>query len=440
MHVLMFGKVPPIQGGVAGETWLACQDIAKAGHSIDVLTNANAMPIGFRQMFVLDDEVRLQAERERLNLQNITKVPPHSYIPWAPPYFSQFMSYGLNAVDRKRPDVIVGWYLEPYGMVASVIGQMFDIPVILRHAGSDIGRMRNLGGLKTFYDWALSNAAKVTTGRSPQVMEMLKAAGVREDAIIRCRGRRLCDSFSEFHEGFDMESALSHSEDWFSRYQLESETLRMLIEWNRASYGNNAPSIGTYGKIAEVKGTYHLLDALELLVRRGEKFSYRGIWSATPARLQHALRYLFDKNSLKGLIAVLPPLVPWRIPAFIRSCSAVAFLENRFPIQIHGPKVPREVLACKRPLLLSREIFDKVHFRDQLFEEKNVMLVDDPHEVDVMADQISRLLNSTELLNCLGHHAGALSRVLEARALRVDPIVEVIEAVGDYEHRTKAFG
>ncbi|MBO6756341.1 MAG: hypothetical protein JJ902_08450 [Roseibium sp.] len=440
MHVLLLGKVPPIQGGVARETWLACRDIAAAGHSLDVLTNANAMPIGFRQMFLPRDDVSLVSGEESMHLQNIDEVPPQSYIPWAPPYFSQLMSYCLESVEKNRPDVIVGWYLEPYGMVASVIGQMFGVPVVLRHAGSDIGRMRNLGGLKGFYDWALSQAAQVITGRNQDAIEILRSAGVSETAIVRCRGRRLCDSFSQRHEDFDLRTVLEHSVDWFSRYRLDPETLNALNEWNQSSLDCDGPVIGTYGKIAEVKGTYHLLDALEQLAERGDAFCYRGIWSATPYRLQHALRYLHQKPSLKGRVTILPPVAPWRIPAFIRSCSTVAFLENRFPIEFHGPQVPREVLACKRPLLLSREIFNKVYFKDQLAEEVNVMVIEDPQEVSAMADQISRLLNSSELLSCLGHHAGALSRILEAKAFRSDPIVDVIEDMGGYERRTHAFG
>ena len=340
MHVLLLGKLPPIQGGVARATWLACQDIANAGHSIDVLTNADAMPIGFRQMFLPGDENRLQDVNRRLNLKNVQKVPQQSYIPWAPPYFSQPMSESLEVVDQKRPDAIVGWYLEPYGAVASVIGQLLDVPVILRHAGSDIGRMRNLGGLNTFYDWALCQAAQVITGRNQQVEDILNAAGVREDAIVRCRGRRLCDSFYATHEQFDLETVVTCSEEWFSQYLLDPETLSALLEWNRASLANEDPVIGTYGKIAEVKGTYHLLDALDLLVQKGVDFAYRGIWSATPTRFKHTLHRLHQKPALKGRVTILPPLAPWRIPSFIWSCSIVAFLENRFPIEFHGPQIP----------------------------------------------------------------------------------------------------
>lgn len=440
MHVLLLGKLPPIQGGVARQTWLASQDIAEAGHSISVLSNATAMPFGFKQMFLPGDDARLQAGSDRMYLNMLEGVPPQSYIPWAPPYFSQFMSLCMAQVEERRPDVIVGWYLEPYGVVATVIGKMFGIPVVLRHAGSDIGRMRELGGLTRFYDWALSSADRVISGRNQEAIDVLRTAGVEEHAILRCGGRRLCGSFTAARNAFDLSEVVDLSEDWYASGSLEADTVKKLIEWNRAGLENDGPVIGTYGKIAEVKGTYSLLDALELLAQRGESFRYRGLWSGAPGRLQHAVQYLHRKPALKGLVTILPPLAPWRMASFIRSCDAVAFLENRFPISFHGPQVPREVLACGRPLLLSREIFEKVYFKSQLRDNVNVMLVDDPRDVGTLAEQINLLLHSPELLKCLAHHAGALSRMLEAKTLRFDPVVDVIEELGGYERLAQSAG
>lgn len=67
-------------------------------------------------------------------------------------------------------------------------------------------------------------------------------------------------------------------------------------------------------------------------------------------------------------------------------------------------------------------------------------LIDDPRDVGAMAEKIGRLLTDSQLLRCLGHHAGALSRALEVNALRYDPIVDVIEGIGRNEHRTHAIG
>jgi len=43
---------------------------------------------------------------------------------------------------------------------------------------------------------------------------------------------------------------------------------------------------------------------------------------------------------------ILPFLPNWRVPEFIRACTAVCFLERGFRVAIHAPMVAREVLAC----------------------------------------------------------------------------------------------
>ncbi len=46
----MFGKMPPIQGGVSKATWIAATDLVTAGHTVTFISNANSMGYGFRQM------------------------------------------------------------------------------------------------------------------------------------------------------------------------------------------------------------------------------------------------------------------------------------------------------------------------------------------------------------------------------------------------------
>ena len=55
MRVLLFGKVPPIQGGVSRATWTAVNDIAAAGHEVTVISNGSALEPGFRQMLIGGD-------------------------------------------------------------------------------------------------------------------------------------------------------------------------------------------------------------------------------------------------------------------------------------------------------------------------------------------------------------------------------------------------
>lgn len=323
---------------------------------------------------------------------------------------------GLESIKRKVPDIIIGWYFEPYGVAASLLGRMYNVPVVLRHAGSDLGRLRNVSTLGIAYDAFLSEAAAVITGKSAQTETILKQAGVRDDAVFRAKGRALHRSFCDPSQVFDLPELVARSEEWFSNYGFDDDTYQKLIAWNRAGLESDDPAIGSYGKIAEVKGTYNLIDAIDALASKGIKVSYRALWSATPKRFAHAFKYLSERQNMRGRSIVLPPVAPWRVPGFIRSCSAVAFLENRFPITFHTPQVPREVIACGSPLILSGEIYEKVYFGSQLVDRVNVLKIDDPQDVAQLEKGIADLIASSELRQCLIHHSKALSRVLEARA------------------------
>jgi hypothetical protein len=140
------------------------------------------------------------------------------------------------------------------------------------------------------------------------------------------------------------------------------------------------------------------------------------------------------KPHLKGRTVILPPLPPWRVPSFIRACSAVAFLENRFPIDFHGPQVPREVLACGRPLIMSGEIYDKLFFRDQLVKGTNVVRVEDPNDRLALAEAIRWVMTDAELRSSLAHHGRTLSRAIEATALPHDQVVNVLEGMDRHDN------
>lgn len=63
MHVLLLENSTHSRG-VSRSTWLAACDFLDAGHSIDVITNAEAMEYGFRQMTMeADDEIEVFQQR-----------------------------------------------------------------------------------------------------------------------------------------------------------------------------------------------------------------------------------------------------------------------------------------------------------------------------------------------------------------------------------------
>ncbi|TCU32843.1 hypothetical protein [Rhizobium azibense] len=429
MHILMFGKMPPIQGGVSKATWVAATDLVTAGHTVTFISNANSMGYGFRQMASASGiEATIARFAGKLEIRQVEAVPGLSYIPWAPPYLSQLLGNALAAAKSRTPDLVIGWYLEPYGVAASIFGRLADTQVILRHAGSDLGRLKKVADLTPLYDHCLATASRVVASNNQEAMQILLDAGVRRESLVQARGRRLDDSFCE-PTRLDFEVLVEEAEAFFSNYGFQRDFLKMLTDWNREGLRCSDPIVGSYGKIGTAKGTYGLIDALDLLADRNVPVAYRALWSAAPDRFAQAFNHLASKKRLRGRTIILPPLPPWKVPAFIRSCSVITFLENNFPITFHGPQVPREVLACGTSLILSGEICSKVFFAAELADRTNVLRVGDPNNVAELASVLELAITDREMRASLSHHGKTLSRTIESTALPHDPLIDVIRSM-----------
>jgi hypothetical protein len=66
----------------------------------------------------------------------------------------------------------------------------------------------------------------------------------------------------------------------------------------------------------------------------------------------------------------------------------VCFLERDFPVVLHGPVIPREVLSSGTCLVLSGEIHGKQRFRDHLIDGDNILLVPDPKDHETLTKQL----------------------------------------------------
>ncbi|WEJ08534.1 glycosyltransferase [Sinorhizobium prairiense] len=429
MHILMFGKMPPIQGGVSKATWVAATDLVTAGHTVTFISNSNSMGYGFRQMASASSiEAKVARFAGKLVIRQVKTVPRLSYIPWASPYLSQLLGNAIAAAKSRAPDLVIGWYLEPYGVAASIFGRLADTQVVLRHAGSDLGRLRKVADLTPLYDHCLATASRVVASENQDAVQILLDAGVRRESLVQARGRRLDDSFWD-PTRFDFEVLVEEAEAFFSNYGFERDFLTMLTDWNREGLRCSDPIVGSYGKIGPAKGTYRLIDALDLLAGRNIPVAYRALWSAAPNRFVQVFKHLASKKRLRGRTIILPPLPPWEVPAFIRSCSVITFLENNFPITFHEPQVPREVLACGTSLVLSGDICSKVSFAAELVDRTNVLRVEDPNDVAELASLLELVITDRQIRASLSHQGKALSRAIESTALPHDPLIDVIRSM-----------
>ncbi|MBB4276619.1 glycosyltransferase [Rhizobium mongolense] len=127
------------------------------------------------------------------------------------------MGIALAAAKSRTPDLVIGWYLEPYGVAASIFGRLADSQVILRHAGSDLGRLKKVADLAPLYNHCLATASRVVASNNQEAMQILLDAGVRRESLVQARGRRLDGSFRE-PTRFDFEVLVEEAEAFFCNY------------------------------------------------------------------------------------------------------------------------------------------------------------------------------------------------------------------------------
>lgn len=431
MHLMVVGKYPPIQGGVAAATYQTVQTMLSRGHRVTVLTNSADVDLWYRCLLPSADEKLLGLLDRQFRLICPPPLPVHSYVPWSRPFVSMLYGAGLEAIALDRPDGILGWYFEPYGFVAGLLGQESKLQYFLQAAGSDIGNLAKHPALKSTYSAVAKRAASVLVGaKDDGTLNRWSELGVSSDQLTALQPCRLPALFRPVGPKLDLDRTSTDVQDWLKRFSTSSDlpvygTLRATAT-SRHAAGTRAPVIGVYGKVGQVKGTFQLCDALDGLAQRGIPFTFLLLACGRPETLQALHSRLSAAPALMERTLVLPPLPPWRIPEFLRYCDITCCLENRFPVSFHNPRLPREILACGSLLFVSEEVANKQPFSSSLVSGKNCVIVHDPNDPEELTRQIQHTLGSGEM-KVIAKHGWYLSKSFESLLPESDATADAIE-------------
>ncbi|MDI6103349.1 glycosyltransferase [Actinoplanes sp. NEAU-A12] len=378
MRICFVGKYPPIEGGVSTSTYWMVRGLAQLGHDVHVVTNAGEVEDAYRMTFEDDDAPWYQPAFPPPGGRVVVRsVQPFSrvsmrHIPSANPYVSRLAAAATDVVRANDCDVVLAYYLEPYAVAASMAATWTGRPLIIRHAGSDLDRLFRIPDLATTYREVLTRADAVVTRRP--LLARFRGLGVPVERLYEAPA-----------------------------YAVPREVFHPAVAPLDLPIAGT-PTIGIYGKVGGPKGTLDLIDALGRLAREGLDFHVAAmIGSGQARRLESAVR----DAGITGRVHVLPLLPNWKVPRFIRACTAVCFLERDFPVVIHGPIVPREVLACGTCLVLSGEIAAKQR-RTDLVHGENVLLVDDPKNREDLAATLRRVITRPAEAAAIGARAAGL--------------------------------
>lgn len=406
MRLCFVGKFPPIQGGVSRINFWDAHALSGLGHEVHVVTNAPEVEEPYRidERFYAGQPGDDPRGRPGLTVHAPSGRRLH-HIPYATPYVSRLAGLTAYVASETACDLIYGFYLEPYGVAAHLASRWTGIPYGLRHAGSDVGRLgrdRDLGITYT----AIAQDADFWLDISVAMRRGWRLRGVNPD---------------DFHT--------------IGRYSLPTDYFRpdatpmRLAELGR--FDPAAPTIGMYGKLGEVKGTFDLLAAFA----KARGAAGRGnlvLVSSGPVTELERFRAMAGELGVEPLI--LPFMPHWKVPSFLAACDAVAFLERDFPIDIHRPTVPREILACGRCLIVSEEVADYQSYAHLLDDGVNHLRAD-PHDTEALAALIEPILRDPARAREIGRNGyEQISRQIENWPEYVNELGRTFE---DIQHATR---
>ena len=113
-----------------------------------------------------------------------TEAPTLAYrhIPQTNPVVTKLTSLALEAIDAHGSELVVGFYLEPYAVAAYLAAKLSGRPLVIRHAGSDVGRLLSIPQLGRTYAAILRSADMVWA--RPATRARFIELGVLESSIV----------------------------------------------------------------------------------------------------------------------------------------------------------------------------------------------------------------------------------------------------------------
>lgn len=391
MKVCIISKYPPIEGGVSSETYWLAKALGEIGHQVFVVTNS----------WEVEEEAR-----ERINKDELTNLEPKNVTVYSttkdfkPPilksdyYTEKLISLAIDVIRCKKVDVIYSHYILPYGIVGFVSKQVTKVPHVLRHAGSDMGKLYRSKFLQTVFLEAIKDANKVICGRN--MIRVFKERMIDQDKIARTDWSVNSKYFNPNVKAFDISSYVKSSD---------------------------IPVFTYIGKISKMKKTYAFVNAASKI--KDKKFTLLFVVGDGP-NVQELRKYLLSTD-LKDKCVFLPFQPPWKIPSIMKASTCIVSPENEEPPPLqkgsHYPKIVREAMACGKCAIMGEGVSKKGLYRN-LIDKENIMIVN-PNDVDDFKKKLDYIIDNPRVAEDIGMNAYEFSKENE----HFDDYVRYMESI-----------
>ena len=423
MRIIIFGKSPPIVGGTSTQTWWTCRVLSEMGHDVLLLSAADYAFSGHRAMQMDGDSAWYREPVGARGSLKITHVGPLNIGLSHHTLATQLIAEGHSWISAHgRPDVVMGWYLEPYGMAALALSRYLDVPLILRTAGSDLQRLTQVRGLGIALKAALDQASVILTSSGQD--EVLHAIGVDESLCLRVPARRRPSYLRESRSGFDFASLKLEVNEWLRRSTVPTNYAELVSR--PSCFNRSRPTVLAYGKAHKTKGTYALLAGVERAVASGIEMNLVLACTGPNGDLAYLADALKELPHARSRLTLLPPINPWRIPTLIQSAQMACVLEHDFDVPLHNPRTVDEILMSGTVLLVSTDIANARNSDGTLIDGRTALVVD-PRANRSLDNALQNGLTSPETTD-IGQRARAMVGALDRSLPEGDAFASAIDA------------
>jgi len=156
IRVLLVGKFPPVEGGIASKCWQLTRALRPHGivfHGVGI-----TMP---SEYCTPADDINSSLLSTHWIAQQDSTMP--WFLPGGDLLVERLSAIALDIAREFRPNIVEANYLAPYGIVASWVARQLGVPLLLRHAGSDMAKLLSRTDLYAAFSALLHAAQAVVT-------------------------------------------------------------------------------------------------------------------------------------------------------------------------------------------------------------------------------------------------------------------------------------
>lgn len=363
MKICLLSKYPPIEGGVSSQAYWLAKALGEKGHEVHIVTNAEEVEGEYCEQIADSDKQSYSPKNVHVHSTEPTAAANPMHIPASKAYTERLASLALEVIEEHDIDVIDSWYLLPYGVSAFIAKTLTGKPWVLRHAGSDIGRLFASPSYQVLFKSLFEQADKIVTYSDSR--DFFVSLGIPERKLVTVS--KVNVNPVEFHPDVDSLNLLQYS----------------------ARLSDGRPIITYIGKIPflwESKGIGELIEAATEIE---EDFVL--LFCANGTGKENFLEFVRKRN-MEHRIIFIDFLPPWRIPGLIKASTCVVVPERDFPVSNHLPNLPLEVIAVGKCLILSTELHKKGPY-SKLIDNKSALIVN-PKDINLFKKALEKVIQN----------------------------------------------